>query len=97
MKLCESVFPFLQAELGNLLKPLSNLIQQVQNFREANRTSPLFNHLSAVSETVPGFFWVTVVSRCLCLLLLLLLLCCHVCVTGGMQINLCSGQKQAVW
>lgn len=51
------------AELGNLLKPLSNLIQQVQNFRETSRTSPLFNHLSAVSETVPGFFWVTVTPK----------------------------------
>lgn len=66
MKLC--LFPFLQADLGNLLKPLSDLIQQVQNFREKNRASPVFNHLSAVSESVPGFCWVAVVRRCLLLL-----------------------------
>lgn len=65
----ETFFFLLQADLGNLLKPLSTLINQVQNFREKNRSSPLFNHLSAVSESVPGFCWVAVVSRHLLLAL----------------------------
>uniref|UniRef100_A0A8B9LE60 C-CAP/cofactor C-like domain-containing protein n=1 Tax=Astyanax mexicanus TaxID=7994 RepID=A0A8B9LE60_ASTMX len=34
------------------------MIQQVQSFREQNRSSPHFNHLSAVSESVPALGWV---------------------------------------
>lgn len=45
-----------------LMQPMSKVIQQVQNFREQNRTSPLFNHLSAVSESVPALGWVAMVS-----------------------------------
>ncbi|XP_013886988.1 adenylyl cyclase-associated protein 1 [Austrofundulus limnaeus] len=46
------------AVLKSLLEPVSKTIQQVQAFREQNRTSPLFNHLSAVSESVPALGWV---------------------------------------
>ncbi|XP_037549185.1 LOW QUALITY PROTEIN: adenylyl cyclase-associated protein 1 [Nematolebias whitei] len=46
------------AVLKSLLDPVSKTIQQVQTFREQNRTSPLFNHLSAVSESVPALGWV---------------------------------------
>lgn len=53
----------LQAVLKTLLQPMSKAIQQVQTFREANRTSPLFNHLSAVSESAPALGWVAMVRR----------------------------------
>lgn len=39
-----------------------------QEFRESHRSSAFFNHLSAISESIPAFGWVAVV----CLLLLLL-------------------------
>lgn len=42
---------------------MSKVIQKVQSFREQNRTSALFNHLSAVSESVPGLGWVAMVRR----------------------------------
>jgi len=44
-----------------LLAPTSQAIQSIQTFREKNRTSPLFNHLSAISESIPALGWVTVV------------------------------------
>lgn len=53
----------LQVVLTTLLQPVSKMIQQVQAFREQNRTSPLFNHLSAVSESVPALGWIAMVSR----------------------------------
>ncbi|GAA6110724.1 adenylyl cyclase-associated protein 1 [Tachysurus ichikawai] len=51
------------AVLTSLLAPVSKLIQQVQSFREQNRTSPLFNHLSAVSESVPALGWVAMAPK----------------------------------
>uniref|UniRef100_A0AAG5DS62 Adenylyl cyclase-associated protein n=1 Tax=Anopheles atroparvus TaxID=41427 RepID=A0AAG5DS62_ANOAO len=48
------------ADLQNLLKPTSDKISTIQSFREKNRTSPFFNHLSAVSESVPALGWVCV-------------------------------------
>uniref|UniRef100_A0A3B4BKG8 C-CAP/cofactor C-like domain-containing protein n=1 Tax=Periophthalmus magnuspinnatus TaxID=409849 RepID=A0A3B4BKG8_9GOBI len=39
--------------------PVSKVVTQVQNFRESNRTSVLFNHLSAVSESVGALGWIT--------------------------------------
>uniref|UniRef100_A0AAY4C6W6 C-CAP/cofactor C-like domain-containing protein n=1 Tax=Denticeps clupeoides TaxID=299321 RepID=A0AAY4C6W6_9TELE len=42
----------------SLLAPVSKAIQEVQSFRELHRSSPLFNHLSAVSESVPALGWV---------------------------------------
>uniref|UniRef100_A0A674BZ34 CAP, adenylate cyclase-associated protein 1 (yeast) n=1 Tax=Salmo trutta TaxID=8032 RepID=A0A674BZ34_SALTR len=39
------------------------VIQQVQTFREQNRSSPLFNHLSAVSESVPALGWVAMAPK----------------------------------
>uniref|UniRef100_A0A8C9TXG3 Adenylyl cyclase-associated protein n=1 Tax=Scleropages formosus TaxID=113540 RepID=A0A8C9TXG3_SCLFO len=50
------------AVLSTLLAPLSSVIQQVQSFREQNRSSTFFNHLSAVSESVPALGWVAIVS-----------------------------------
>lgn len=49
-----------QIELADMLEPLSGQIQQIQEFREKNRGSPFFNHLSAISESIPALGWVTV-------------------------------------
>uniref|UniRef100_A0A3Q2TM39 Adenylyl cyclase-associated protein n=1 Tax=Fundulus heteroclitus TaxID=8078 RepID=A0A3Q2TM39_FUNHE len=51
------------AVLTGLLDPVSKAIQQVQAYREQNRTSPLFNHLSAVSESVPALGWVAMAPK----------------------------------
>lgn len=50
-----------QTELADLLRPLSEQIQKVQSFREKHRGSSLFNHLSAVSESIPALGWVAMV------------------------------------
>lgn len=47
-----------EAELSSVLAPMSSIIQQVQAFREENRKSPLFNHLSAINESVLALAWV---------------------------------------
>ena len=49
------------ADLMKLLAPTSEAIQSIQTYREKHRTSPLFNHLSAISESIPALGWVTVV------------------------------------
>ncbi|XP_040280576.1 adenylyl cyclase-associated protein 1 [Bufo bufo] len=49
-----------EKDLSAILAPLSKQIQVVQNFREKNRGSKLFNHLSALSESVPALGWVAV-------------------------------------
>nr|XP_006631262.1 PREDICTED: adenylyl cyclase-associated protein 1 [Lepisosteus oculatus] len=51
------------ATLTSLLQPVSSVIEQVQSFREKNRSSPLFNHLSAVSESVPALGWVAMAPK----------------------------------
>lgn len=51
----------LQNALSSLLKPISEQIQMVQDFREKNRGSKMFNHLSAVSESIPALGWVAMV------------------------------------
>uniref|UniRef100_A0A3Q3XG85 C-CAP/cofactor C-like domain-containing protein n=1 Tax=Mola mola TaxID=94237 RepID=A0A3Q3XG85_MOLML len=50
-------------ELHDLLKPISDHIQVVQTFREQNRGSSLFNHLSAISESIPALGWVAVSQK----------------------------------
>ncbi|XP_065146635.1 adenylyl cyclase-associated protein 2 isoform X2 [Paramisgurnus dabryanus] len=52
-----------KTELTDLLRPLSEQIQEVQHFREKNRGSSLFNHLSAVSESIPALGWVAVCQK----------------------------------
>uniref|UniRef100_A0A182QPI5 Adenylyl cyclase-associated protein n=1 Tax=Anopheles farauti TaxID=69004 RepID=A0A182QPI5_9DIPT len=47
-------------DLQTLLKPTSDKIATIQSFREKNRTSPFFNHLSAISESIPALGWVCV-------------------------------------
>lgn len=51
-----------QGDLAKLLQPTSEQINAVQTFREKHRTSKLFNHLSAISESIPALGWVCVVS-----------------------------------
>jgi len=43
-----------------LLKPTSDKISEIQAFREKNRRSEYFNHLSAISESIPALGWVAV-------------------------------------
>lgn len=45
-----------------LLKPTSEKIEAIQALREKNRASVYFNHLSAISESIPALGWVAVVS-----------------------------------
>ncbi|XP_071356380.1 adenylyl cyclase-associated protein 2 [Trachinotus anak] len=52
-----------QMELNDLLKPISDHIQEIQKFREQSRGSNLFNHLSAVSESIPALGWVAVTHK----------------------------------
>lgn len=49
-----------QNVLITLLKPTSDQIQAIQAFRESNRSSIFFNHLSAISESITALGWVTV-------------------------------------
>lgn len=52
-----------QTELHDLLKPISDHIQEIQSFRERNRGSSFFNHLSAISESIPALGWVAVSQK----------------------------------
>lgn len=47
-------------DLQKLLKPTSELIGEIQQFREFNRRSEMFTHLSAISESIPALGWVAV-------------------------------------
>ncbi|XP_016945013.2 adenylyl cyclase-associated protein 1 isoform X4 [Drosophila suzukii] len=49
-----------QPKQAELLKPTSTQISAIQDFREKHRSSPLFNHLSAISESIPALGWVCV-------------------------------------
>ncbi|KRT83388.1 hypothetical protein AMK59_3877 [Oryctes borbonicus] len=49
-----------QNEQIALLLPTSEQITAIQEFREKNRSSQFFNHLSAISESIPALGWVTV-------------------------------------
>ncbi|XP_065147096.1 adenylyl cyclase-associated protein 1 [Paramisgurnus dabryanus] len=49
--------------LTSMLEPVSKVIQEVQSFREKSRSSPFFNHLSAVSESVPALGWVAMAPK----------------------------------
>ncbi|CAG5101577.1 Similar to CAP1: Adenylyl cyclase-associated protein 1 (Homo sapiens) [Cotesia congregata] len=52
--------PSNQSEQVSLLGPTSSQIQLIQQFRENNRGSQYFNHLSAISESIPALGWVAV-------------------------------------
>ncbi|XP_076066666.1 adenylyl cyclase-associated protein 1 isoform X2 [Oratosquilla oratoria] len=49
-----------EADLPKVLEPMGKKIQEVIDFRESHRSSPRFNHLSAISESIPGLSWVAV-------------------------------------
>eukprot|EP00092_Neocalanus_flemingeri_P107827 GFUD01138398.1.p1 GENE.GFUD01138398.1~~GFUD01138398.1.p1 ORF type:complete len:456 (+),score=129.09 GFUD01138398.1:39-1406(+) len=46
--------------LQKLLKPTSDNISEIQAYREKSRRSDFFNHLSAISESIPALGWVAV-------------------------------------
>lgn len=46
--------------LQSVLKPTADKISDIQSFREKHRSSPFFNHLSAISESIPALGWVMV-------------------------------------
>lgn len=52
-----------QEKQMELLKPTSVQISAIQDYREKNRGSAFFNHLSAISESIPALGWVCVVSE----------------------------------
>lgn len=56
----QSKAPSNQTDIFQLLQPTSAQIVAIQAFREKNRGSPHFNHLSAVSESIAALGWVTV-------------------------------------
>lgn len=47
-------------QLTGFLQPVGNKIQEIQQFRESKRSSALFNHLSAISESIPALGWLAV-------------------------------------
>lgn len=59
----QSSKPANQSDLMIFLKPTSDIISGIQEFREKHRTSSFFNHLSAISESIPALGWVAVVSK----------------------------------
>ncbi|NWI12691.1 CAP1 protein, partial [Crypturellus soui] len=52
-----------ESKFSTLLKPISEQIQLVQSLREKNRGSKMFNHLSAVSESIPALGWVAMAPK----------------------------------
>ena len=54
---------FCHQEMSKLLKATSDKIVEIQNHRESKRRSEFFNHLSAVSESIPALGWVSIVSE----------------------------------
>ncbi|KAJ9597626.1 hypothetical protein L9F63_011532, partial [Diploptera punctata] len=56
----QSKAPTSQSDTINLLQPTSAQIVAIQEFREKNRGSQHFNHLSAVSESIAALGWVTI-------------------------------------
>lgn len=48
------------SQLNSLLQPTSVKIQAAQEYREKKRSSAYFNHLSAISESIPALGWVCV-------------------------------------
>jgi len=49
-----------QEQLPKVIEATGKQIEAVLNFREKHRTSPLFNHLSTLSESTPGLSWVVI-------------------------------------
>ncbi|XP_068093043.1 adenylyl cyclase-associated protein 2 [Hyperolius riggenbachi] len=49
-----------EEEIVVILKPVSERMLEIQTFREKNRGSQMFNHLSAVSESILALGWIAV-------------------------------------
>ena len=49
-----------QDELNNILKPTGQLILKVEEFKQKHRAHNLFNHLAAISESIPALGWLNV-------------------------------------
>ena len=47
-----------QADLPMLQKPVGDKINEIQTYREAGRRCQYFNHLSAISESIPALGWI---------------------------------------
>uniref|UniRef100_A0A8D2F0X8 CAP N-terminal domain-containing protein n=1 Tax=Theropithecus gelada TaxID=9565 RepID=A0A8D2F0X8_THEGE len=58
LKISKEIGGDVQKDLSDLLAPISEQIKEVITFREKNRGSKLFNHLSAVSESIQALVWV---------------------------------------
>uniref|UniRef100_A0A2K5D1U4 Adenylyl cyclase-associated protein n=1 Tax=Aotus nancymaae TaxID=37293 RepID=A0A2K5D1U4_AOTNA len=50
-------------KLSDLLAPISEQIKEVITFQEKNRGSKLFNHVSAVSESIQALGWVAMAPK----------------------------------
>jgi len=53
----------LPADAPVVMKPMNDAITEIGTYRDKNRASRQFNHLSAVSEAIPAFGWVCVAPR----------------------------------
>lgn len=49
-----------QEELQALLKPVGGLIAKIEEFKQRHRAHALFNHLAAISESIPALGWLAV-------------------------------------
>lgn len=49
-----------QDDLNSVLKSTGSLIQKVEEFKQKHRAHNLFNHLAAISESIPALGWVSV-------------------------------------
>lgn len=49
-----------QQELAELLKPVGALMGKVEEFKQKHRAHTLFNHLAAISESIPALGWLAV-------------------------------------
>ena len=61
MKLLEKIqkkLSIFQGDLPILQKPMGDKINEIQTFREAGRRCQYFNHLSAISESIPALGWI---------------------------------------
>nr|CAH8841222.1 unnamed protein product [Trichobilharzia regenti] len=60
MKLAAECSAPSDSEFGVIISPLAKEIEAVVTFRDTNRSSNYFNHLSAVSESVAALGWLSV-------------------------------------
>ncbi|CAD5229427.1 unnamed protein product [Bursaphelenchus okinawaensis] len=49
-----------QEEVGQKMKPIMKLVEEIGELKESKRNTPAFNHLCAVADGIPAVGWVTV-------------------------------------